>query len=218
MRRQLRLFILLVAISVSPSCKFGNDKKDGQPDDTLNVESFEFKRGKKLDAKDWSCDALKEDVVCYPSNWKVIKQKSTDFFAYLDTANKDAFFAIAKYDMKLTKINTRVYLKTGYGQLLADTTEKFIGYTVKELIFNNKNTYYGEYYTSIGGQEYLSYSMVFEREGVLYDVILKVRRDRSPSYKQTFSNILFNLRIDGMLLFDENDNLEKIHIVDLSKI
>lgn len=216
MKKRFSLFVLLIVIGALSGCRFGSDEKLKQSSDSLDVESFEFKRGEKLEAKDWECGVVKNDVVCYPSNWKPVKQNSTYFFAYLDNADKNTFFAISNHNMASDKINAIGYLKAGYAQLLADTTEKFIGYTVKELIFDNKNAYYGGYYTSIGGEEYLSYSMVFEREGLLYDAILKVKRDKAPNYKKIFSDILFNLRINGLLLFDENDKLDKIHIVDLS--
>ena len=60
--------------------------------------------------------------------------------------------------------------------------------------------------------------MVFENSGTLYDVALKLKKSEASSYKQVFTNILYNVRANNSLVFDENDKLEKIAVVDISRL
>lgn len=199
-------------------CEFNAKRKASQSNDSLVINEFEIKKGKKLDSKDWNCSVIEKDVICHPSKWKPVKQDKVYYFAYLNNNDKQTFFTIINYDVMASKISDKEYLKMGYAQLLADTTEKLEGYTVKQLIFADKTSYYAEYFTILNKKKYFTYSMVFEKDGLLYDISLKVERNDAPAYKTIFRDILFNMQVNGILIFDENDKLEKIHIVDLSKL
>lgn len=199
-------------------CKFGSDNKSNQSKDTLTVNSFEFKKGAELDRSEWSCNVANEDIICHPSKWTPVKQSKLHYFAYLDSADKTRFFTVLTYNVAKDKIDAKGYLKEVYAQASKDTVERFDGFTVKELIFSDRNAYYAEYYTTIDNEPFLTYSMVFENSGTLYDVALKLKKSEASSYKQVFTNILYNVRANNSLVFDENDKLEKIAVVDISRL
>jgi hypothetical protein len=202
------------------ACKSQSDKsqEDSAVQETWAVDKYEFKKGENLNPKDWNCVKIEDNEICCPSNWKPVQQKSVSYFSYLNNNNKSTFFTIVNYTISESNIDARRYLKLGYSQLLKDTVEKFTGFTVKKLIFQDNEAYYAEYFTEVNKQSYLTYSMLFEKDNYLYDIALKVEKDKSPNYTETFKNILFSLKVKGEQVFDGEDKLEKIEIIDISKL
>jgi uncharacterized protein YjaG (DUF416 family) len=60
--------------------------------------------------------------------------------------------------------------------------------------------------------------MMFEKGNYLYDFCLKVEKSKSPKYKDTLRNILLTFKVKGEQVFNYKDEMEKIEIVDLSKL
>ena len=204
--------LLLLSVFVFSQCRFGTDSNK----DKQSIET-DFKRGKDLDPKEWSCHKVENNTICIPSNWKFIEQNKVFYFTSLNNEDKNTFFTIIKFDTGLKNLNAGQYLQQGYSQMLQDTVETLTGYTLKKMTFKDKISYYAEYFTKIKGEEYFAYSMVFEKKGLLYDIALKLSKEESPRYKETFKDILFNFRIDNKFVFDEHDEMEKIDVIDLSK-
>lgn len=213
----MRIFncaVLIIIMSFNLSCDFSQNKKLVN-DDSLSID-FEIKKGKKIKPNEWKYDVVENDVIYRPTNWKFLKQDKAYYFCYLNNTDKNTFFTIINY--KLTQVNSEKYLKLGYSQLMTDTTDKLKTYSLRRLVFTDKQTYFGEYFTDLYGKEYVSYSMIFEKYGRLYDILLRIRKSDEKTYKSIFSTILFNIQINGILLFDENDKLENVQSVDMETL
>ena len=207
--KKLPLAMLTIAFLLT-YCTLAPEKAE-----TDSIE-IKFKQGKNLNSENWKCQVIETNTVCIPTNWNFIDQDKVFFFAALDN-DKNTFFTIIKSDINSSKLNADRYLKEGYSQMLGDSTEALRGYTVKKMTFSDKQSYYAEYFTTINTKEYFAYSMVFEKEGYLYDIALKLPEEDSPKYKDTFKDAVFNFRINGKPVFGELDEIENIEIIDLSK-
>lgn len=207
-RNKIRFYCLtglMILTSLLLQCRFGSENKD-----TIETK---FKKGKNLNPKEWQCYDVENNKICIPSKWSFVKQDVGLFFASLNN-DKNTYFGIIKTD----SLDIEEYLKMGYKESLKDSSEIFIGYTLKKITFKDKAAYYGEYFTTIDKTEYFTYAMGFEQERFMYDVGLKLKKVDSPKYKDTFKNILFNFRINGKLVFDEHDEIIKIDTIDLSSL
>jgi hypothetical protein len=216
--KRIQYFFLILIVCIMSQCQSKTDNTSAESDDTWEVEKYKITKGGKLNPKDWKCNDAGEENICIPSAWKPLKQDVMHYFAYLNNNNDNTYFTVAKYNMMTQDIDASKYLSEVYSQLLKDTTENFEGYTLKKLIFIDKEAYYGEYYTNINKIPYFTYSMLVNHNGVLYEIALKVERNKDPNYKETFQNILYNFRVDGSQIFSEKDEIEKVQIIDLSAI
>lgn len=210
---KLKLSVSLLLLSfVFSQCKFGSNST-GDKQSIVN----DFKRGKDLDPREWNCQNVENNTICIPTNWKFIQQNKAFYFATLNNEDKNTFFAIVKFNTNLKRLDAEQYLQDGYSQMLKDTIETLTGYTLKKITFKNKVSYYTEWFAKLNEKEYFAYSMVFEKNGYMYDIGLKLTKAESPKYKEIFTNILFNFKIDNKPLFDEFDEIEKIDLIDLAK-
>jgi hypothetical protein len=125
---------------------------------------------------------------------------------------------VAKYNESATGLTAYKYLKETYLQLKNDSIEVFTGYTVKKLVFDDKVTFYGEYYTSIKRKSYLTYSTVFEKDNDLFEIALKVDSAKSSEYKESYKNILFNFYHKKEAVFSAGDELKEIQVIDIAKL
>lgn len=187
-------FVYVLQMGCKPSSNQGNDD---------------------LDMGKWECHKLSSDEICLPNDWNRIDQDKAYFFAYLDNDNKLSYFAILRYDMLKNSINSEVYLKEMVNQLLSDDRELFEGYTLKELKFVDKVSYYGEYYTHIDNKLFFTYSMVIEYNWNLFEITLKVPRDQSENYKDIFKMILTNFRVGDKRLFKSGDEIIEENLIKL---
>lgn len=214
-RIHFKYHFLLIAVCLA-GCNFKQNKSKTK--DFLDIDSFNVNKGHKLDIANWICKVKGLENVCFPSYWDLITTDKAYFFSYLGDKDSSAYFAIIKYPKDVYLIDSKRYLQEIYHQLQADTAELAQGYTVKRLIFEKKEAYYCEYYTKIGNSEYLTYSLLFEEDGFLYDFTLKVKKMNAARYYEIFQNILFNFRINDQLFFNEKDKLKKIQLIDLSSL
>ena len=175
MKRYSYLF-LIIAFTFFTQCNT-KSSKNLNSQNILDVNKFNLKKGKKLNSKDWICNEVGKDYICIPSTWKLKKQDKAYYFCYLNNKNNNTYFTVVKYSLNSQNIDFSKYLKESYSQLVKDTVEIGEGYTVKKLIFKDKDTFYCEYYTKLDKKSYLTYSMLFEKYGFLYDVTLKVEKD-----------------------------------------
>jgi hypothetical protein len=101
---------------------------------------------------------------------------------------------------------------------MRDTSEVFTGYTVKKLNLVKEEVYYGEFFTQINGEKYLTYSMIFTIKNSFYDISLKVPLAESPKFKKDYNNILNSFETDDNYLFRKSNEINSIEVVDISKI
>jgi len=215
----MKIYLLIVTtifVCGFSRCTSNRDTSENSKKDILKVTNFKLRKGNTL--KDWNCFEIEGNTICIPLTWKTIKQNKVYYFTYLDNNNDNTYFTILRFNESTENIDSKKYLKETYLQLVNDTAEKGTSYSVKKLIFKNKESYYCEYYTKIGNISYITYSMIFNRGDYLYDVSLKAEKDVSTKYYDVFQDILYNFRIKGNQFFSEKDKLKEIQIIDLSTL
>lgn len=212
-------FYILLIFVVFSHCKLKpeNAKSDAVKE-TWDVDKSEFERGAALNPEEWNCFKIGNDDLCCPSVWKPIKQKEYYYLSNLENPKENTSFLILRYPVSTTGITPTLYLKETYRQALKDTVDEFTGYTVKKLVFQDRETYYSELFGERSRKKYTTFSMMFEKDNYLYDFCLKVEKDKSGQYQEIFKNILFNFKVKGEQVFDEHDKIEKIEVLDLSKL
>src|SRR5690554_6778307 len=160
-------FPLLIAIIILFSCKpHGNG--DNKIEDLYEIDHHDIQVGENLSLKEWQCETILNNDICFPNKWHPLDQKSFLFFAYLDSINKEEFFVIAKINKEALDIDEADYLKETYQQLVLDTTEVLVDYDLKKLIFEESIAFYAEYNTNKKGNPYSLFSMTFSEGQELY--------------------------------------------------
>jgi hypothetical protein len=198
-------FMTIIFICGFSQCTSKNETSENSKNDILTVNKFKLRKGNTI--KDWNCHEIEDNNICIPSTWKTIEQNKVYYFTYLDNNNDNTYFTILRYDVSVDNFDSKKYLKETYLQLVSDTLEKGMSYTVKRLIFKNKESYYCEYYTKIDDISYITYSMIFNQGDFLYDISLKAEKDvDSTNYYDVFQDILYNFRIKGNQFFSEKDS------------
>jgi len=170
------------------------------------------------DNKSWNCTSIDNEKVCIPLDWKLLHQSKFLFFSYLNNSDTNTFFTVLKYNKAVSGLNVHDYLKTYYSALIKDTVESFTGFTTKELIMENRNSYYSEFYTRLNKKPYITYSMVFENDNNLYEFTLKSDSAHFMNYKATFSTVLFNYQHNNKSIFSSKDKIKAVKIIDISKL
>lgn len=216
MKKHKILFAFIIFFGLY-QCQPKTDK-NLESSDTWKVDRFKLKRGNDLNSKDWNCNMVEGDQICVPSSWRPMKNPNTYYFCDLNNNNINTYFGILRLNLKGQNMRLKDYLKRAYSILLNDKRQENEGYSVKKLFYTDREVYYSEYYTKIDGKRYITYSMLLNKNDFLYDIALKVERSRSKKYYEAFQDILYNYKIGGKLVFDENDRLEKIQLIDLSKL
>lgn len=77
-----------------------------------------------LDMEKWDCHQIANDEICLPKNWNPIKQDKAYFFSYIENGDMLSFFAIVSYDVVKDSINSELYLKEMYNQLIKSNDEE----------------------------------------------------------------------------------------------
>jgi hypothetical protein len=165
-----------------------------------------------------NCNPVQNNIICIPKEWKVIKQSELFFFAAPQSDYKYTFFTVGKYNLKSSNLELKSYLKAVYKELRAKNKEAFTGYTLKKITFEDKTSYYAEYFSKVDNVDYIAYSILFEKEGFLYDIFLKREKNSTVPYKAIFNEIVFNFKVDGIQIFYEEDEIKKTEVIDLSKL
>ncbi|GAA4092628.1 hypothetical protein [Mucilaginibacter panaciglaebae] len=206
--------LLLIIMSLMLGC-IGDSNK--LKHDTTIVH-YEMKQGRSLASKDWHCYDVDEERVCIPTNWKMRQQSKYLFMSDVDAFDQSTFFVVLKYNKVSSGLDVTKYLKTTYHSLKNDTVEVFTGYTVKKITFEDKESVYGEYYTSIKHKPYMTYSTVFEKDNDLFEIALKVDSTKAVGYKEIYRDILFNIQHKGKAVFSAKDVIKDIQVIDISKL
>lgn len=206
--KRFRAFCTLTLISIFSSCSTGGSLSS--TDLTNNAD------GKS--EINWRCFKIGDDDLCTPSTWLPIRQKEYYYMSNLEYAKNKTSFVILRYTVNEIKITPIIYLKESYSQMLKDSVENFTGYTVKRLVFQDQDVYYSEFFSERSKVKYLTYSMMFEKDNYLYDFCLKVEKAKSVKYKDLLRNILLSFKIKGEQVFHAKDELEKVELIDISKL
>lgn len=170
----------------------------------------------RIDIEKWECHQIANDEICLPKYWNPIKQDKAYFFSYLDNEDMHSFFAIVSYDVIEDSLNSELYLKEMYSQLINSNDEEiFEGYTLNELTFIDYISYYGEYYTKIHDNKYFTYSMVVEYKSKLYELILKVPQAKYGENNEIFQKIVTHFKVSGRPIFKKSDEILNKKIISL---
>ena len=214
---KILFFVLVLSLSLLFNHCEVKSKREISVNDTIYTDGKGLELEDKIPESELNCLNLLEEKVCIINRWKILAHKEAYLFCSIDS-NSDSFFAIVKINKKIVEVDSKTYLRSGYSQLIGDTHELSRGYTLYHLFFNKKETYYGEYFTVIDTINYLSYSMVYENEDNLYELVLKAKEESHEYYYTVFQNIIYTFKINDKQLFDPNDKLKKFIDVDLTKI
>ncbi|MGN6477545.1 MAG: hypothetical protein ACTHKV_09995, partial [Flavipsychrobacter sp.] len=160
-----------------------------------------------IDLSDWSCYDVQYDHWCCPSNWTPQRQGNILFLSDLNDSIDHTFFAITRYDKTGNNMQMNDYIKEVYSQLKTDTFEKILNYSFKEINYQNRKAYYGEYLTLINGKEYICFSMYTNLNQILFDISLKVLKIDKEKYYNIFQNLLYTYKTNGRNLFDQNEKI-----------
>ncbi|MEO6168170.1 MAG: hypothetical protein ABIO46_12405 [Chitinophagales bacterium] len=182
----------------------------------MKVDELQIRKGKSLNPKDWHCYEVQYDRICCPVLWEPEKQNNFLFFTQLNDSDTNTFFVVLRHDEELNNITLDNYLREAYIQLKDDTNEIFKEYSLRELVFENKKSFYGEFTTDIRDSLFLSLAMYTEVKGIIYDITLKIPAKEREVYYELFQDILFNYKINEHFLFSEREEINSIHPIDLS--
>ena len=179
---------------------------DKNKKDSINVDSYNIDVT-KLDSDDWNCFDNKSHQICIPIQWENQIVENSVCFSPLNDNDDNTFFVILMHDTNNVHLNLKGYLQELYHQLIIDTNEIFTEYTLKELNFDNKNAYYGEFLTEYNNNQYFTYAMYTIKNGFLFDFSLKIKNKDKTTFYKIFQNILYNFKTDSNYLFSEKDEL-----------
>lgn len=198
------LFILCAAY-IGQRCgnKSNNENKDGY----IPVEGTELEEGV---LKGWKCHEVESDLVCTPEPWREVKTGQAFFSSDLGEATPNTYFVINKYNIDSSGFTLKKHLVEIYDVLKRDTIEVTIEYQLTELIFKDRVAYYGEFLSQRSGEKYYYFTMIWEKDGKLYDIGLKSKSIEKDTQYKSFQAILYNYRHSGELAFSKKDELIKI--------
>jgi|GEM_PF-1486530 hypothetical protein len=200
--------IFLVSCSTNTTYIYRND----------TVVNYVIKQGKPLPPKEWHCYNVEEEKICIPSSWRFVNQNRFFFLAKPPVLDSQSFVVVLKYNIKATGLTVNKYLRETYLQLRNDTIEKFNGYTTLKMVYSNKEAYNSEYHTTIKNKPYTTFSTVFEKDSILFEIALKAEKSQSAKYQQLYQDIVFNFYTKNKLVFTVKDKVNQTHEVDLSKL
>lgn len=204
-RMKTALSIVLIILVIFSSCNPKANKSN--PLLPLKVSHYKMK-----------CYNLGQVEICTPDSWRLVHQSKYLFYSYLDNDDSSQYFVTLKYNKLSSGLTIKKYLHETYRALMTDTVEKFNGYTCEKLVFNNKTSYYGEYYTHIADRKYVTMSMIYEDNSDLFEFALKFNAYYLETYKPIFGDILFQYKHDNEFYFKGKDDISKKEIIDLSKM
>lgn len=205
-------YVILLAVALfTYSCGSGKTSDKASDSDTLTTADL-------LKTETWKCIDTAQDKFCLPPSWKPFAHnKDYIFCSLLDNEDKTTVFAVMK-TVETKDVNINSYLKKIYTQLRNDSTEIVQGYSVNNLIYETKQTYFGRYYAKVNDKSYLTYSMVFELDNNIYEIALKCEKSNWKKYSAVFQKILSSFRHKDAPFFSEGDRIKEKKVIDLSKL
>lgn len=196
------------------ACFSNSSKSHGD----TTIVNYTIKQGKPLPPNEWHCYNVDQEKVCTPSTWVLIKQNQFLFMSSLNHSDSNSYFVVVKYDLKTSGFNAYKYLKEMYKELKKDSISQFIDYKTTKVVYDDKESFDSELYTSINKKAYTTYSTVFETNDVLFDIALKIESSKANAYKETYKNILFNFYHKNETIFSSKNEIKNVEVVDLSKL
>src|SRR6267142_6637522 len=177
-----KYFFLILLTFCACKPKASTESEDG----STKVEKHQFLPSDQL--KNWICDQIKMERVCYPGEWDKIQQDRFLFFAYFDSTNDNSFFALAKHPVYVD-LTIETYLKEAYRQLKSDTIDILREYSAKELVFKDNRAFYVEFMSEADAKVFITFCMYTIQNGYLFDFSLKVEDTRKAQFYQNFQDI-----------------------------
>jgi len=199
-------------------CNNGDKYSAKNEDGSIPINEFTIREGKKIDPNEWKCYEVQYDRICCPRNWHLSKQQKRLFLVSISDVDTNSYFTVVRYDQEANNLSSNDYLRALYSRLVNDTVEQLIKYTLKETKFKDKTTYYGEFETEINKTKYISYSMVINYNGLLYDIALKCPEQFKDMHYEDMENIYYNYRANGQALFSEKNPPLSFKEIDMSKL
>jgi len=186
--------------------------------DTTIVD-VRIKQGQPLPAKEWHCyNVDNEELICIPQKWHFINQDKYLLMADLNTVDSNLYFVVLKHDKAATGLTSTTYLKKIYQELKNDNREKYCGFRVTKIKYEDKALFDGEFYTSVGNVNYVTLSEVFEKDNNLFELALKTYRSRKKPEQETIKNILYNFYYKKNVVFSVHDKIIGFEDVDITKL
>jgi len=220
MNRIIGIYIYIFLFSCDLSIDSKKEEKLKSNQGILKIDEYNVIKGNPLGAKFWKCghSVTPNFSICYPKIWKIENQNVYDFFSYIDTVEKDAFFVIASYDMGNIEISQDKFVKESYFTLSQDSIEFLKSSEISKLYFETSSSIYSVYDVSSQGRTYKIRSMTFENSNTLYDFTLKVENEESEKYDDLFKDILHNIKIKGSYHFENQGKLLQIEKINPSNL
>lgn len=212
------VFILFFVFSFS-SCHNRQQKTSKSANGvigSLHIDEYKVKKGENL--KGWTCYNLGIEQLCCPSNWKIVKEGQTFFTANIDPADSISYLNVTKYQPVFVDSTYTVYFKNIYKMMNTRTDEVWRDPLLERYIYDDKIAYALQFYSVINNIQYITFLSVFDRDGSTYEIVMKVHQEKEDEYKETFSDLLYLFRVNGKLIFNEDEKLKEIQQMDISKI
>lgn len=186
------------------------EKKEGY----LKVDKFKLNKSDS-NLKNWTCYNIADNTICCPESWGYVETKKFMFYSDMRDSLANTYFVVNTYSVNSLDITPLNYFKEVYSTLVNDTSEVFKGYKLTELIFKDKSSFFGEFFTDIAGESYVFYQMIWELDDIMYDMGIKAKKDEGDIYHQYFQGILYNFQKNGKHFFSEKDELEEIRPIQI---
>ena len=213
--KAIRTLLFGLGISVFAAACTGN-KSQGKQDSSAKSD-FEIKQGKPLSAKDWTFYDVEQQSLCIPATWVPVKQHQFLFLVDLNKISHGGYLIVLKRP-KTEKFNAHIGLKEAYEALKKDSTGIMTGDNVLQMYYQDKQTYSGEIHTAGTNMSYTNYITVFDKDGEVFEIAMKIDDGKAAQYKDIYKNIVFNFYSNGKLVFTAADKISKVEKVNLDDL
>jgi hypothetical protein len=166
-----KLSLSFIILFLNISCK------KGIINETLQKEEWKIKtvdnRIISIELQNFEDDSIK---LLIPKYWKI--ERNTNSWKYFPYNNKNPklYFAISKYDSSKIEMEMQEYLREGIKQV-SEKIDTF-RYILKKLTFKNrKSGYILTLFTSEKGIDYVTYSLIYKDEKIIFDFAFKTLND-----------------------------------------
>lgn len=199
------LFAIFLSLYFSCDTQKGENLQNGN-----EIPVTEFRVIERSLDTTWQCLTLNNDLVCVPEGWDEEIQEKYLFMSQLKDSDPNTYFVIIKTKNPFDSIEE--YERRVIDLLVEDTIEVLSDYALTGLKYSTKKATFLEAYLEKGGLNYCAYSMLVEKNGVRYDLSLKISASQKEEYYSIFQAVLNSFKANGALLFDEKDKLEAIRV------
>lgn len=163
----------------------------------------------------WKCWNVQYDKICCPESWHPLADAETLFFSQIADSDENTYLAILRHDTSIERLTMADYLKLGVSALTADTTEPLESYNLNELQLKDGIAVFGEYSLTKQGNQYRIFSMYTIREGLLYDISLKVLEEKKEYYYAIFQDLLYKYEANGKHLYTSEKDILSVKPLEI---